>query len=211
MPRRANCAVCAKPIHLGVGSLPAGQATCRQCRRPERKPFDATKCGTPLGRDQHRHRGEVPCEPCREAWNEVSRQRQARLRQSGWHRTDRPVPSQKRHPGTCSKCGKRMASVALAEPICAPCRRLSPGRNIRIPRAARLAIYERDDWTCRICLEPVDPDAPMRSTWDATLDHIVPRSKGGIDDPANLRLAHRWCNSVRGDLSYYGDDDLRTA
>lgn len=32
----------------------------------------------------------------------------------------------------------------------------------------------------------------------ATLDHILPLSRGGTDHPTNLRLAHRSCNSARG-------------
>lgn len=32
-----------------------------------------------------------------------------------------------------------------------------------------------------------------------SLDHIVPRSKGGKDSEGNLKLAHFWCNSSRGD------------
>jgi len=31
-----------------------------------------------------------------------------------------------------------------------------------------------------------------------TLDHVVPVSRGGTNDPANLRPAHRGCNSDRG-------------
>lgn len=31
-----------------------------------------------------------------------------------------------------------------------------------------------------------------------TLDHVVPVSKGGTNDPDNLRPAHRACNSARG-------------
>jgi len=104
-----------------------------------------------------------------------------------------------------------MAAASLAQPVCSPCRKLNPGRNISLTRRERLAIYERDGWTCGICLEPVDPAVPPNTTWGATLDHIVPRSKGGNDQPENLRLAHRWCNSVRGDLSYHDDGDLRVA
>ena len=33
----------------------------------------------------------------------------------------------------------------------------------------------------------------------APLDHIVPRSKGGSDDEANLRLSCRTCNSIKRD------------
>jgi 5-methylcytosine-specific restriction endonuclease McrA len=97
------------------------------------------------------------------------------------------------------------------EPRCAECRYLTPGRNIGISRGDRLAIYARDGWVCQICLEAVDPEVPANTIWGATLDHIVPRSKGGDDGTANLRLAHRWCNSARNDLSYYTDEDFRVA
>lgn len=33
----------------------------------------------------------------------------------------------------------------------------------------------------------------------ATIDHYTPLSRGGGDDPDNLRLAHRICNSAKGD------------
>lgn len=80
-----------------------------------------------------------------------------------------------------------------------------------IPAKRRLAIYERDGWVCQLCREPVDPDAT--DIWRPTLDHIAPQSHQLIPDhsDANLRLAHMWCNSVRGDESHYTEDDLRVA
>lgn len=33
---------------------------------------------------------------------------------------------------------------------------------------------------------------------DLTIDHIKPRSKGGSDDPSNLRTLCRMCNSKKG-------------
>ena len=56
----------------------------------------------------------------------------------------------------------------------------------------REAIFDRDDWICGLCGEPVRRD-------EATLDHVVPLSLGGQHDPTNLRLAHGSCNSRRGD------------
>lgn len=81
------------------------------------------------------------------------------------------------------------------------------GRFIIAPQDRR-AIYERDGWTCQLCGDPVNPSLGPSDIWAATLDHIVPRSAGGDHSPKNLRLAHRWCNSVRGDESYYTADDL---
>ena len=36
---------------------------------------------------------------------------------------------------------------------------------------------------------------------DLTLDHVVPRSKGGRNTVANLVVACRICNELKGDLS----------
>lgn len=79
-----------------------------------------------------------------------------------------------------------------------------------VPRSVRLEVYERDGWICQLCSGPVDPDADPLDNWAATLDHIVPRSHTLIPDhrPENLQLAHRWCNSVKGDERYYTAADL---
>ena len=76
--------------------------------------------------------------------------------------------------------------------------------------AVRAAIYERDGWVCQLCFEPVDPELGPSDIWAATLDHIVCRSWTLIPDhrPENLRLAHRWCNSVRSDETHYPGEVL---
>lgn len=80
-----------------------------------------------------------------------------------------------------------------AEVLRAPKRRraerLREAKRVPIDREA---IFERDGWLCGICGEPVEAS-------DATLDHIVPISLGGADQPSNVRLAHSTCNSRRGD------------
>ncbi|WP_042446055.1 HNH endonuclease [Azospirillum sp. B510] len=40
-------------------------------------------------------------------------------------------------------------------------------------------------------------DKPVGET--ATFDHLIPQAYGGIDDPANIVLAHRRCNQRKGD------------
>lgn len=198
MPRRATCAVCAKPIQLGGGSLPAGQATCRECRKVSSRPVDSSKCGTPSGRDQHRRRGESVCESCREAWNEICRVRLGKLRASGWVRPGRTAPKS----APCSACGETVTgwvrSDAPTHNACRPPKRWT--NAIQISPRDRLAIYERDGWACQICLEPVVPDLDPQHRMAATLDHIAPRALTLFpdDSPQNLRLAHRACNSARG-------------
>ena len=87
------------------------------------------------------------------------------------------------------------------------------GKRFLITRRRRLAIYARDGWVCQLCFDPVDPTLSPSDAWAATLDHIVPQSHMLIPDhsEANLRLAHRWCNSLRADDRYYTAADLAPA
>ena len=65
----------------------------------------------------------------------------------------------------------------------------------------RNAIYVRDNWVCQICRKPVDRTLDHATDpMGATLDHITPQSLSDEPDhsPSNLRLAHRVCNSARG-------------
>lgn len=65
--------------------------------------------------------------------------------------------------------------------------------------ARRRGIYERDGWICQLCFDPVDASLSGRDLWGATLDHVRCRSWSETPDHSsqNLRLAHRWCNSLR--------------
>lgn len=60
---------------------------------------------------------------------------------------------------------------------------------------ARLAIYLRDRFTCLSCCRDLHDADPT----DITLDHIVPRSSGGGNEPANLFTSCRSCNCSRQD------------
>lgn len=72
-------------------------------------------------------------------------------------------------------------------------------------------MYERDGWACGICLEPVDRELiGSASLWRPSIDHILPRSAGGSNEPENMRLAHFWCNAARG-ADLYADEDFRSA
>ena len=54
----------------------------------------------------------------------------------------------------------------------------------------RQQIYERDNWTSQYCGEKVNND-------NVTLDHFIPRCKGGTNQKDNLRTACLTCNSVK--------------
>lgn len=77
-------------------------------------------------------------------------------------------------------------------------------------KLAQLA--ERDEWICWVCENEVDPNTSVGSASSGSIDHVIPKSLGGDSSPGNLRLAHRKCNSGRGDklpeLAWPHADDL---
>ena len=112
--------------------------------------------------------------------------------------------------GPCAWCGETFTSMSGAARYCSQrCARARDkfrrGDRFMVEPRLRYAVYQRDDWTCQLCLEPVDRSADPWSDWYPSLDHIVPQSHGGSDEWDNLRLAHRWCNAIRGDGRWHSD------
>lgn len=59
-------------------------------------------------------------------------------------------------------------------------------------------VYERDEWTCGLCNEPVLRDSKWPDPMSPSLDHITPLSKGGHHVMDNVQLAHLDCNVRKG-------------
>lgn len=156
--------------------------------------------------------------------SEVPYHRECRYKVPAWRREGRESPRVERfrkrieraasgttgggrvfYAGPCSWCGEN-ESIRLGWYCSQKCKgnanQALRGKFV-VKRSVRLAIYERDGWTCQLCGDEVSPDAPRGSNWSATLDHVVPQSATLIPDhsPENLRLAHMWCNAARGDGS----------
>lgn len=60
------------------------------------------------------------------------------------------------------------------------------------------AVFERDDWRCYLCSVAVSKDVPQYSATFATLDHVIPLSKGGAHTYANIKTACFPCNTRKG-------------
>ncbi|MFE5332940.1 HNH endonuclease [Embleya sp. NPDC056575] len=60
-----------------------------------------------------------------------------------------------------------------------------------------LVVFERDEWACHICGDPVDRLLSYPDPRCATVDHVIPLSKGGLHAYANCRTAHMLCNSIK--------------
>ena len=65
--------------------------------------------------------------------------------------------------------------------------------------------YRTYDGVCGICGLPVPETVEANNQWAATVDHIIPLSKGGLHKKSNCQLAHRLCNSIKLDTV----DDFR--
>lgn len=105
---------------------------------------------------------------------------------------------------TCSEeCARRYATHAD--------RLRSDRRRARlksVPHEAitREAVFERDGWTCGICLQPIDKSLTYPDKMSASLDHVAPVSLGGAHTMDNVQAAHWLCNVRRGaqDLTEVG-------
>lgn len=63
------------------------------------------------------------------------------------------------------------------------------------------AIFRRDDHKCSLCGQEVAINASVNTSGSKapSLDHIIPKSKGGSDYPSNLATAHISCNKSKKD------------
>lgn len=62
----------------------------------------------------------------------------------------------------------------------------------------RSDIYERDGWKCQLCGKAVNPKLSFPNPACASLDHVIPLSRGGSHKTTNVQLAHLRCNTARG-------------
>src|SRR5699024_2478293 len=60
------------------------------------------------------------------------------------------------------------------------------------------AVHERDHWTCAYCGRSVSK-TPARETLLATVDHVLPSSRGGESSWTNLVSACKECNNRKAD------------
>lgn len=72
---------------------------------------------------------------------------------------------------------------------------LTPAGSTRRWRRIRLLVLTRDGYRCQL---PADDGAGLCGAFASHVDHLLPRSQGGADVPANLRAACAPHNLRRG-------------
>lgn len=60
-------------------------------------------------------------------------------------------------------------------------------------------IFDRDGRRCYLCGFMGAPFSTLDDPYGLTLDHVIPLARGGAHSYANLRAAHRGCNSRKRD------------
>ena len=127
---------------------------------------------------------------------------------------------------TCKECGTTFHSVSTTALYCSDrCRHRARDRKRRRqpnnfrhyyhvkygeryrdhydPSITLKKLYERDGGVCQICGDPCDWDDKEWGCNGPTypsLDHIIPRAKGGDHKWENVQLTHCLCNSKKRDL-----------
>lgn len=62
-----------------------------------------------------------------------------------------------------------------------------------------VALFEHYDWICYLCHKPIDKDLRLPNKQAATIDHVIPLSRGGEHVWDNVRPAHAHCNYKKAD------------
>lgn len=164
-----------------------GKRVCPQCQVDK-----------PVNRFSHKSGG--PCKPCVAATR------------AEW-RKENPPPSTATWREAQCVCGKVFQANKQRSRYCSrECNQANRNkanwphgvaRQMRM-RAAfvekfdRIEIFERDGWICQLCDGPVDRLAAWPDQSMASLDHIIPISRGGKHSRANAQTSHLGCNVRKG-------------
>jgi len=123
-----------------------------------------------------------------------------------WNRTNEMFES------TCQDCNAFVSKATRFGKIirCDLCRGKATSAKNRLKNTKRRQMYMghritvealaiRDGLNCYLCNEDIDLAIPRNSEWGATIEHILPRSRGGMDTWDNVKLAHWICNNTKSD------------
>ena len=101
--------------------------------------------------------------------------------------------------GECTICHTPFISPHFSDKTCSPtCRRAHRRHMERLQETRRWQrLLARDNYTCQLCGDPVDPTHPDPQL-RPNADHKIPKAAGGGRTQDNLQVTHRLCNTLKG-------------
>lgn len=148
----------------------------------------------------------VVCEACGEGYTYKRERSDGQPRRFCLTHSD--LHGKERRRFNCAECGKDVITSwtgdsrrKFCSDSCCKRHHSRPGSQ-DIPRSVRRKIGDRDDWVCGLCGDSIDRNEEVPHPYAATIDHIVPRARGGSDELNNLQIAHFRCNSEKGAGSF---------
>ncbi len=203
--RPTACAECAGPLVQPAKGAPKKYCSAACKRRAGNRRVNRSLM--PLAQPTSR-----TCAHCGKAFTAKSRDRiycyDGWCRQAAYHARRKTGAARLvgEHEVSCDECNTLFTAKYPSARWCSKlCANRYWGRMRARQRRVRteanytdLEVFERDGWRCHICGDLIDWTAPRTSPLGATIDHIVPLSKGGADDLGNVAAAHHQCNIAKG-------------
>lgn len=185
----AKCGVVFDPGPMRPAKIPTKCDTCRaQPKRRDPVPQTCYTCGSSFSATgNYRYCQDICALVGKKIKTRIRRQHRRQASQCPAHGT----------PGFCNVCHAREFKKSAVR------KRSFSGQQV-----TALELAERQKWKCSLCQGRLDPALPHRHMLAITIDHIVPVSLGGTDDPANLNAAHKICNIKKGNRTL-GPEQLR--
>lgn len=89
---------------------------------------------------------------------------------------------------------KNISPTITASEVFKHLEKTNSSERMLIPQNVREELYENSGGICGICGKKV-------SKYTYTIDHVIPLSRGGTNNPDNLRVVHCDCNKLKGNFT----------
>lgn len=190
-----RCKVCGEVVRYSYTAIFQKHLQCKECKRMEQEQrqqqAEKQKAEKAALREQARADAE----------KQKAMQHEARRREIVCPVCGETFITYKAKQITCSpECGRKRANIRHTRRNDT---RIS--KDKRIDKISLDVLFRRDSGVCHICGKQCDWNdytetgtAFIAGNLYPSVDHIVPVSLGGADAWGNVMLAHRICNSVRG-------------